>query len=991
MFCLLVAIGFPSPSGFGVVRCRFTDLLEGSPSDAERDRHPTAVFCNPFLGAVRGGSGTGECVVPRPRGVSGVQGGSACGPSTLWGSEVAVLVLWCSVSLLSRWVCAEGCFHIVFDFAGSAGVMSGSTLVVGHCITLFRYFFLLLWLVRDWLSLPSLVREAHPPTLFRWLAFQQGSSVSCKRVLLLLLGAYAMSMVSGSLVLRLSSSSACASVWVCREVGVFARGKQMLVCRVAPLVECCYTCLWLLSALCWLVVNSCKLLPEFFSVGSGGSENGLLLSGWLVRSCGFSQSGALVVLVEVLPGPACVASEVLLAAVFSLMVRVVGRLGRLLALLVEVLPKAAFVCGAFDRMSGRGAGQVVSLIVIEFLSCAGGTSCVPVVEWFASFLVPYVLFQMVVWRASWVFGWLCLSWDVVTFMAKASFRCVFCLYLNLCFGGFGADHEDDLGEIEWCRWTLHSIRGEGVVVTTGKSWPDLAPLSSLFFSFLPSLLFSEVGELPLFPLRWLGLGGAGVLVAEHGSGVVERGGGGQAFVKALFGFDWALPVHPYRLDPVGSPLQIGPCRFTPADWTLPNGFGCRFALAVLTDQWLECALGPRLSKIMPGSRYGALPTDDEELAELAERPSAVTRRRVAATALTTAYGGANASTTQMMAATANVITTQGSRGNNEIPPPPPPEMTLGGIGQEIPLTAPLDLAVLELLQQYQAEIEALKRQMKGKETEGHASREVEGSGETPQRISGSIEASAHRTITQPIDEQPQQTLVATAQQQHPRAQYQFLQPRFFQQQPYQPLQGYSMQQQSLPAHAPEQQFENQDPPPMPPVAIINTPNNKPAHVYPQQVDPATISKLMVEQMIEMKLSKRGDGELVPFDVYRVPYPPHHAMKKLPLGMTKPPKFDKFNRQGSPKEHIAHYINVMGDLAANESYLLKFFGSSLTGLAFEWYSGLPARSVLDWADMQKKFRERFYIAEREVIATELYATKQKANESTLDYIQRWRNL
>ncbi|MQL98474.1 hypothetical protein Taro_031190 [Colocasia esculenta] len=27
--------------------------------------------------------------------------------------------------------------------------------------------FLLLWLVRDWLSLLSLVRKAHPPTLFR--------------------------------------------------------------------------------------------------------------------------------------------------------------------------------------------------------------------------------------------------------------------------------------------------------------------------------------------------------------------------------------------------------------------------------------------------------------------------------------------------------------------------------------------------------------------------------------------------------------------------------------------------------------------------------------------------------------------------------------------------------------------------------------------------------------------------------------------------------
>ncbi|MQM15635.1 hypothetical protein Taro_048582, partial [Colocasia esculenta] len=50
----------------------------------------------------------------------------------------------------------------------------------------------------------------------------------------------------------------------------FARAKKMLVCRVAPLVERCDTCLWLLPALCWLVANFGELLPEFFSVGSGG-------------------------------------------------------------------------------------------------------------------------------------------------------------------------------------------------------------------------------------------------------------------------------------------------------------------------------------------------------------------------------------------------------------------------------------------------------------------------------------------------------------------------------------------------------------------------------------------------------------------------------------------------------------------------------------------------------------------------------------------------
>ncbi|MQL72836.1 hypothetical protein Taro_005178 [Colocasia esculenta] len=42
------------------------------------------------------------------------------------------------------------------------------------------------------------------------------------------------------------------------------------VCHVASLVERCDACLWLLSAWRWLVVSSGEVLPEFFSVGSGG-------------------------------------------------------------------------------------------------------------------------------------------------------------------------------------------------------------------------------------------------------------------------------------------------------------------------------------------------------------------------------------------------------------------------------------------------------------------------------------------------------------------------------------------------------------------------------------------------------------------------------------------------------------------------------------------------------------------------------------------------
>ncbi|MQL91722.1 hypothetical protein Taro_024339, partial [Colocasia esculenta] len=60
------------------------------------------------------------------------------------------------------------------------------------------------------------------------------------------------------------------------------------VCRVASLIECCNTCLWLLSAWRWLVVSSGEVLPEFFSVGSGGKLFAVVLNGVFVISGGGS-------------------------------------------------------------------------------------------------------------------------------------------------------------------------------------------------------------------------------------------------------------------------------------------------------------------------------------------------------------------------------------------------------------------------------------------------------------------------------------------------------------------------------------------------------------------------------------------------------------------------------------------------------------------------------------------------------------------------------
>ncbi|MQL76010.1 hypothetical protein Taro_008388 [Colocasia esculenta] len=171
-------------------------------------------------------------------------------------------------------------------------------------------------------------------------------------------------------------------------VGVFARAKQMFVCRVVPLVKRCDTCLWLLSALCWLVMNSGEVFPEFFSVGSGG---GLLL-------CSLKSSAELPLWFEVsvvwlvavaLPSGLRVKCFSLLAVWFGqlvcVLVKVLPRI-TLLLLLAEVLSRrlaagtrvagGASDCGA-GGWCGRdawvwAASAQVCRFVAEWLGCAGG-------------------------------------------------------------------------------------------------------------------------------------------------------------------------------------------------------------------------------------------------------------------------------------------------------------------------------------------------------------------------------------------------------------------------------------------------------------------------------------------------------------------------------------------------------------------------------------------------------------------------------------------
>ncbi|MQL74342.1 hypothetical protein Taro_006699 [Colocasia esculenta] len=111
---------------------------------------PGCYFGNPFLGTVCGGTRVYSCL-------------------TSWSVRGAGWFCLWALDLVE--VCAEGCFHIVFDSAGSAGVVLGWTLVVGHGISLFRCFVALYSRLTPLLSSVAFLQVLR---LFEFIAYLTG-------------------------------------------------------------------------------------------------------------------------------------------------------------------------------------------------------------------------------------------------------------------------------------------------------------------------------------------------------------------------------------------------------------------------------------------------------------------------------------------------------------------------------------------------------------------------------------------------------------------------------------------------------------------------------------------------------------------------------------------------------------------------------------------------------------------------------------------------
>ncbi|XP_050916362.1 uncharacterized protein LOC127131484 [Lathyrus oleraceus] len=101
--------------------------------------------------------------------------------------------------------------------------------------------------------------------------------------------------------------------------------------------------------------------------------------------------------------------------------------------------------------------------------------------------------------------------------------------------------------------------------------------------------------------------------------------------------------------------------------------------------------------------------------------------------------------------------------------------------------------------------------------------------------------------------------------------------------------------------------------------------------------------------------------------------------------TKIPKFTKFSGDTteSTVEHVARYLIEVGDMLNNENLRIKFFPSSLTKIAFTWFTTLPQCSIHTWNQLERMFHEQFYMVQTKISLKELASIKRKFTETIDD--------
>ena len=171
-----------------------------------------------------------------------------------------------------------------------------------------------------------------------------------------------------------------------------------------------------------------------------------------------------------------------------------------------------------------------------------------------------------------------------------------------------------------------------------------------------------------------------------------------------------------------------------------------------------------------------------------------------------------------------------------------------------------------------------------------------------------------------------------------------------------------------------------------PVPVIITPMLPPETEPPIPLNQEELRKFISDSIRqEVKHTNEPEG---PSSC--TPYAEEHNLVPYPPGFIQP-NFTKFKGSGDPTQHVNHFVATCGDIAHNQSLLMRQFSRSLEGIAFTWYAEQRPGTFLTWNQMKTAFMERFGFGITDKITLrQLSEMKPSQGESISNFIQRWRN-
>ena len=151
--------------------------------------------------------------------------------------------------------------------------------------------------------------------------------------------------------------------------------------------------------------------------------------------------------------------------------------------------------------------------------------------------------------------------------------------------------------------------------------------------------------------------------------------------------------------------------------------------------------------------------------------------------------------------------------------------------------------------------------------------------------------------------------------------------------------------------------------------------------------------LIMHRMADMMQNQFGLKPKNQSYMYRSPYPEWYNRVALHPRVKPPTDLTKFSGQDdtSTVEHISRYLIQLGEAGTEDAWKIRYFPLSLTGPAFTWFTSLPPHSIDTWAELEQKFHSYFFIGTNEKKLVDLMSLRQKANETPMEYLRRFREI